>query len=139
MRRPVADASRPLGATGRLLVVAEILVEYARVRRDLRRHGLQACLAAVPRPAERDDPADREVGVRMGRAVHRTLSALPSDPRCLTRSLVLARVLARRGVGSRLVLGVQVAPDFTAHAWVELRGQPLLPAGDYERGRLAEL
>jgi len=121
------------------LLAAEIVVEYRRARRDLRRSGVQGALAAVHRPAERDDPREHELCVRMGRAVDRTLSVLPSDPRCLIRAIVLARVLARRRIGSRLILGVQAAPEFSAHAWVEHRGRPLLPAGDYERGRLAEL
>jgi hypothetical protein len=123
----------------RSVLAAEIVVEYLRARRDLRRNGLQGALAAVPRPAERDDAREHEHCLRMGRAVDRTLSLLPSDPRCLIRAVVLARMLARREIGSRLILGVQSAPEFTAHAWVEHRGRPLLPAGDYERGRLAEL
>ena len=123
----------------RLLLAAEIVVEYLRARRDLRSGGLEGALAAVERPAERDDPREHETCLRMGRAVDRTLSVLPSDPRCLIRAIVLARVLARRGIGSRLILGVQSVPEFSAHAWVEHRGRPLLPAGDYERGRLAEL
>jgi hypothetical protein len=137
--RSSADASHPLTAPAKLLVFAEIVVEYARVTRDLRRSGLQATLVAVPRPPERDDPAEHRAALRMGHAVDRTLSALPSDPRCLIRALVLLRVLARHGVGSRLVLGVEATPDFSAHAWVEHSWRPLLRTGDYERGRLAEL
>jgi hypothetical protein len=122
----------------KLWLAGEIVLEYVRASWTLRRHGLQAALAAVARPSERDDPREHETSVRIGRAVDRTLSAFPSDPRCLIRAVVLARVLARRGIGSRLVVGVRNAPEFTAHAWVEHRGLPLLPAGDYQRGRLAE-
>ena len=122
----------------KLRLAAEILVEYLRAGWTLRRHGLEAALAAVPRPSEDDDPRRHETSLRMGRAVDRTLSSLPSDPRCLIRSVVLARLLARRGIGSRLVIGVRAVPEFTAHAWVEHLGSPLLPAGDYQRGRLAE-
>ena len=123
----------------KLLLAAEIVAAYARARRDLRAGGVHAALAAVERPAERDDPREHETCVRMGRAVDRTLSVLPSDPRCLIRAIVLARVLARRGIGSRLVLGVRSKPEFSAHAWVEHGGLPLLPAGEYEQGRLAEI
>ena len=122
----------------KLRLAGQIVVEYVRARRDLRRHGLHGALDAVPRPSERDDPLEHETSVRLGRAVDRTLSCLPSDPRCLIRAIVLARVLARRGIGSRVVVGVHSAPEFTAHAWVEHRGSPVLPALDYERGRLAE-
>jgi hypothetical protein len=137
--RPGFRASRRLSLGRKVLVVLEILSEYVRVWWGLRHAGWRATLAAVPRPPERDDPRERLVGLRMGRAVDRTLTALPSDSRCLIQAVVLARVLARRGVGSRVVLGVRAAPDFTAHAWVEHRGVPLLPAGDYARGRLIEL
>ena len=42
--------------------------------------------------------------VRLGRAVTRTLPLLPSDSRCLMRSLVLTSVLARRGLPSTVVI-----------------------------------
>jgi hypothetical protein len=46
------------------------------------------------------------------------------------RSLVLTCVLARRGLHSTLVLSAGPGPNFEAHAWVELAGEPLLvPAG----------
>ena len=137
--RPAFSDSERLSLGRKGMVVLEILSEYVRVWWGLRHTGLRATLAAVARPAETDDPRERVVGLRMGRAVDRTLTALPSDSRCLIRAVVLARVLARRGVGSRVVLGVRAAPDFTAHAWVEHRGLPLLPAGDYAQGRLIEL
>jgi hypothetical protein len=128
--------STTLRAWDKLRIVIEILALYARARRDLRRGGLAGSLGSMPRPAERDH--QRALAQRLGRAVNRTLSALPWDPPCLVRAVVLARMLARRNVGSKVVLGVQLKRDFTAHAWVEHRGLPLLPAGDYGRGRLAE-
>jgi hypothetical protein len=69
----------------------------------------------------------------------RVLERLPSDSRCLTRSLVVTRVLARRGIGASLVIGVAPAPNFAAHAWVELDGVPLLPALESTYSRLVEL
>lgn len=139
LRPALSDASQRLGPGGRALVVLEILAEYASVWWGLRRNGLRATLAAVARPPEGDDPREHVVGVRMGRAVDRTLAALPSDSRCLIRAVVLARILGRRGVGSRVVLGVKAGPDFTAHAWVEHCGLPLLAPGDFAHGRLTEL
>lgn len=55
------------------------------------------------------------------------------------QSLVLMRLLARRDRPATLVIGVSSAGTFTAHAWVERDGVPLLPAGEDEFGRLAEL
>jgi hypothetical protein len=41
--------------------------------------------------------------------------------RCLQRSVVIAWLLRRRGVGAQLVIGCRHTP-FYAHAWVELDG-----------------
>lgn len=46
--------------------------------------------------------------------------------RCLTRSLVLWRLLARRGIPSELHIGVRKeASELLAHAWVECAGRPV--------------
>lgn len=80
-----------------------------------------------------DDPLF--VAVRLGRAVMLVLSRLPTDRRCLVRSLVLSSMLARRGIPARLVLGVRPTTDepFLAHAWVEHEGSPVTPDEGYER------
>lgn len=45
---------------------------------------------------------------------------------CLLRSLTLRWMLARRGIDSRLRIGVRrVQADILAHAWIELAGQPV--------------
>jgi hypothetical protein len=55
------------------------------------------------------------------------------------QALVLSALLARRGIGSELVIGVRPGPSFAAHAWVELEGR-ILPAGtDVDYRRLAAL
>ncbi len=64
---------------------------------------------------------------------------MPGDTRCLVRSLVLTRLLARRGIPAKLVIGARAAPDFLAHAWVEYDGDPVLSPGDGSFGRLVEL
>jgi len=60
----------------------------------------------------------------------RLLSVLPTDSRCLIRSLVLLALLERRGAGATLVVGVRTEPQFAAHAWVECQGEALLPMTD---------
>jgi hypothetical protein len=47
-------------------------------------------------------------------------------------SLVLLRMLARRGVVCRLIIGVQPGEQLKAHAWIEHEGLPLLPTLGYE-------
>jgi hypothetical protein len=69
----------------------------------------------------------------------RTLDPLPGDTRCLVRSLVLVRLLARRGVPARLIIGVTRTGPFAAHAWVERDGRALLPSGGGHLARLTEL
>lgn len=78
-------------------------------------------------------------GLRLARAVTLTLPLLPTESRCLMRSLVLLRLMARRGLDGALVIGVDPEGGFSAHAWVEQEGKPLLTPGDYVSRRLVEL
>jgi hypothetical protein len=137
----IPDAG-PLAQREKVALVAEILLAYARTRWWLRRRNLPGALlelrsAATRRPSA---PADAtRTGRRLGRAVVRTLSLLPTDSRCLTRSLVLTNLLARRGIESSLVLGVQPGETFAAHAWVEHDTAPLLDPGEFASRRLTTL
>lgn len=136
------DPARRLPYRRRPRLTAEVLVAYLLTRRSLSRHGLRATLDAVRRANAggegRVDAANAYTAYRLGRIVERVLRFLP-DARCLTRSLVLVEMLARRGIGSTLVIGVAPAPDFRAHAWVELDGIAVLPAHETEYSRLVEL
>jgi hypothetical protein len=78
---------------------------------------------------------------RFGSAVARTLDLLPTDSSCLTRSVVLARLLSRRGIEWSLVIGVSSSEgdSFIAHAWVERCGTPLLDPGPDDLTRLVQL
>jgi hypothetical protein len=120
------DGPLPLGA--KLALAAEIVVAYVQARRTLRRSGLRSTLADLRAragaPAGTDGVA---VGRRLGRAVVRTLRLVPADTRCLMRSLVLTRLLTRRGIASQLVIAVRPGEGFAAHAWVEHDGVELLP------------
>jgi hypothetical protein len=44
---------------------------------------------------------------------------------CLSRSIVLHRLLIKNGISSKLCVGVRSKPKFKAHAWVEHKGRPL--------------
>ena len=132
--------ARPLA---RARLVCEIATAYVRTRRALRARPLVAAIATLR--AQRRPPVIAETteplaeASHLARAVVRTLALLPGDTRCLTRSLVLTRLLARRGIPATLVIGARSAPDFVAHAWVEHRGHAVLPPGDESFGRLVEL
>jgi Transglutaminase-like superfamily len=121
-------------------LVAEILRDYVRVRRRLRGDDLLTTLEELRgSPPEAHGPQSRYTAARLGRAVGRTLAFLPTDTRCLTQSLVLTSLLARRGIDSALVLGVTTESGFGAHAWLECGGRPVLPSGGAQFGRLVEL
>jgi hypothetical protein len=144
----VAEPARSDGTLRRpsiaekLRLIGEVLSIYLRVRRRLRHGTLETTLADL-RDTEREPVAPetdrRRLGLRLGRATIRVLTPLPTDSRCLMRSLVLTGLLARRGIDAKLVLAVRPGDDFAAHAWVELEGRPLLEPGNAGLGRLVEL
>jgi hypothetical protein len=143
MRGPAAPA---LGPIDRLRLAGEILVTLVQVRRGLASGPLPRLVAAL-RCAESSARApwwivvDVRDGPRLGHVVTRTLDALPIDVLCLTRALVLLRVLARRGMNGAVVIAVTpgLAAEFAAHAWIECDGVPLLDRGDDSLGRLVTL
>ncbi len=119
----------------------EIVAAYVTARWWLSRRGLDGAMAAIRERAGRRALPWGEVSyedqLRLARATVRTISWLPSDSRCLMRSLVVASILERRGVDVKVVIGVK--PGFEAHAWVEREdGLPLLATGD-DYGRLTEV
>jgi hypothetical protein len=119
---------------------AEIARVTVRVRRLVRRNDLPTALARCRASAPPSHPSAAPADVvRLGRAVRRTLAALPGDSRCLVSSLVLIAVLARRGIGASLVIGVRPGKSFGAHAWVEVDGIPALPAAKGKFSRLVTL
>lgn len=118
-------------------IAVEILATYVIVRWWLMRRRFPDVVAAARdvRYGSRDGSAVSMSGaLRLGRVVGVALRPLPFDSRCLVRSLVLLRMLARRGVDVSLVIGVRPKPVFLAHAWIEREGVPLLPTGpEFER------
>lgn len=150
MRRPLTtpdDAGRPLRCVERAWLGLETGAAYFSARRALRAGNLE--LAALrlrdgPLRSGARSASDgnvltaaerRALGLRVSRAVVRALRPLPMDTRCLVRSLVVAGMLAQRGIAAEIVVGVRSEPGFGAHAWVECDGDPLLPplTDRYER------
>jgi transglutaminase-like putative cysteine protease len=126
------DIWLPLLPHRKLLLIAEILLAYLRVRRQINRTDLREVLASLRHTRRRyevSDPDEAKVtGYRLGWAVQKTLRWVPGDTRCLTQSLALTILLTRRGIPSRVIIGVRTGETFGAHAWVEHDGQALLPA-----------
>ena len=140
----VAELAMPTWSfTGSGLVV-EVLGVYARVRwLTVRRGPVEA--VSVLREGLREHALDDRDGLLVlrsllfGRAVTRVLGYLPTDNRCLMRSLVITAMLARRGVFAKVVIGARPSPSFAAHAWVEVNGTPLLPGDDASYARFVEV
>ena len=77
-------------------------------------------VAAIPSSLALDEVA------RIGTLVNRAALHAPFPATCLTRSLLLRWMLRRRGVASRLRIGVRLnAGALDAHAWVEFTGIPI--------------
>jgi hypothetical protein len=129
-------------ARDRARLIVEIVSTYVRARRALRRAPIASVVASLRAEYAHNPPPTvdtLEQSLSLGWAVSRTLSLVPGDTRCLVQSLVLTRLLARRGIPAKLVIGARAAPDFLAHAWVEHCGEPVLTPGDGSFGRLVEL
>jgi hypothetical protein len=129
----------PLTRRDKLVLVAEILPLYARARWEMRRSDIREMVERL-RSHPGGEPREEFLSARrLGRAVARTLSLLPTDNRCLARSLVLDAMLTRRNLQSVLIVAVRAEPTFAAHAWVEHAGIPLLAPGSDAYQRILEL
>jgi hypothetical protein len=139
---PPTEADERLSLGGKARLTVEVYLAYGRARWLLWRRDLPAVVGTVERRAtftRRTDDSVLRLGARLGRITTRSLALLPTDSRCLVRSVVLMSLLARRGIATALVIGVKPGTEFEAHAWVERDGWPLLPAGAGTYSRLVEL
>jgi hypothetical protein len=112
----------------------------------LKRQGLKGLApAAESAPAERPEAglAERQAAFDIGWAVGRVAARFPTSAMCLAQALAARTMLRRRGVASRLHVGVGRSKEapFEAHAWleaagVEVTGYPV-PAHFREIGVLA--
>lgn len=143
----IADAPADrLPVLVRVLLTVEILAAYAVTRLLMPRTDIRSLVTRSRRARRRppvesgETPSDPwRVALRLGNAVDRVLSVLPTDSRCLVQSLVLTRLLSARGIPSKLVIGAHSAPSFEAHAWVEYDGRPVLAPGGFLASRLHEI
>lgn len=139
MRRLLRPAPLPEPGTlrpiDRARVFAEIMAAYLPLLRRVRTNDLRAMVAEARAPQRRRGtvpPAEHHATARrLGSMVTQSLAVLPTDKRCLIRSLVTLRMLEHRSIEARLVIGVATEQGFTAHAWVEHDGAPVLPRGGH--------
>jgi hypothetical protein len=114
---------------------AALLSARLRLRR-LPFRQVAARLGPLVRPEAAEAPAldpAREAAARdIGWAVRLAAPALPFRALCLEQALAAQAMLARRGIGCVLNLGVEGAQGMTAHAWlsagaVRVTGYPVAP------------
>jgi hypothetical protein len=131
----------------RLRLTAEVLSTYARVRWVMRDDDAERAVRRLRNDARGSEQSTRSdqnrdlellAAWRLAHATGRVLERLPSDSRCLFRSLTLMCMLERRGIAQTLVVAVRPQP-FGAHAWVEVSSRPVLPEADPGYERLLEL
>jgi Transglutaminase-like superfamily len=141
-----------MSAAGNLAAAARVLRLPPRDRRrnieaagELMRASLQLRRTPSPKLAgllgtpHADDPS-MAVGVeqlreaaRVGRTVARVARRVPSSPTCLPQALAVQRMLRRRGIPSRLHLGVTSPAVGEAHAWVTVAERPVVGGAGIER------
>lgn len=135
-RDPLSKAQvGELGPRGRVALMLEVLAAYVPLRRVMLTNDPRAMVMRArrikPFPTVMDDAEADRAAVRLGWIVRHVVGILPTENRCLIRSLVLVRLLERRGIDNRLVIGVRDSRS-AAHAWVEHNGKAVLPRGPHE-------
>lgn len=73
----------------------------------------------------------------MGSAVSRAAGLLPWRPTCLPQALAARLMLRRRGIDFESHLGVIKTSPFKAHAWVTVRGTPIVGGPTHHATRVA--
>jgi transglutaminase superfamily protein len=135
-----------LAPVQRVRLTLEVLRTYLQVRWVMRDddaqravHRLRTGAGSTAGPVSEDELHLELVSAwRLARATRKVLERLPSDSRCLFRSLTLLCMLERRHIPQTLVIAVRPRP-FGAHAWIEVAGHAILPDADPGYERLLEL
>jgi hypothetical protein len=119
-------SKQSLGWRRRVSLAVQIWYWYGRIRLRLGRRTLHELVDWLATPGGTGaSPLEPR---RLGRIVGRVLPAHYSGATCLTRSLILYRLLHLQGLRPHLVIGLPRQPkDHEAHAWIELDGSDVGP------------
>jgi hypothetical protein len=129
LRLPAGDRRRTVEAAAQL-ARASLEFRFVPTRRAV------ALLGAVGSRDDEDEPvgaARLDDAERVGDAVARVARRLPWRPTCLRQALAVQRMLRRRGIASRIHLGVTDATVGAAHAWVTVEGHAVVGRPGLER------
>jgi len=108
------------GVMARLRVAAAIWLAYVSVKVAVARWPLPVAVERVGRGLR---PLPVPEPKRLGQMVNRALRLGPVRARCLSRSLVLYRLVRSRYPSAELVIGLpEEADGHEAHAWVDIDG-----------------
>lgn len=104
-----------------LSLVPALALAVVQVRRRLGRGELRQLVVEHRSASRLDSPLTDQAAERWAVKFLAARPLVPVRPSCLLDSLVLSRLLRRRGVAATLVFGVKLAP-FAAHCWLERGG-----------------
>ena len=111
------------------ILLAEAAALAVRVEMGLRWLSPSALISRLGRVSRRPPALVPELDPRRAARLVKAVAALYRMP-CLEQSLVLFRILRRRGIPAELRIGVRkVSGGLNAHAWVEHDGRLLLDGG----------
>jgi hypothetical protein len=133
---PQCDFMSDPDARAGLLNIVRTISSELRIAWLLRRRPLHEVVERVRRskPASGSTPRDEDRSIRaLVSAAAVTAFLLRSHNRCLVRGLAFHSSCRKKGLDTKLVLGV-IAHPFTAHCWVQLGTAVLV--GGYEQARL---
>ena len=113
-----------------LVIIGEAMALAVPVEVGLRCLSVDTLVARLGR-TRRDGRRKARVDVeRAAQLVEAVAVLYPFKATCLKNSLILFRILRRRGIPAEVRLGVRkVQDDFNSHAWIDCEGQTLLGGG----------
>lgn len=113
-----------------IAIVAEAAALVIPVEVGLRYLSLDALLVRLGRAGRGAARDHAHVDVERAARLVDAVAACYPPATCLKKSLILLRILRKRGFSAELRLGVRKRQDdFSAHAWVECDGRVLLGGG----------
>lgn len=118
-------------------LVFRALYELARYEATVRLHGSGHILRQLRRQSIAARPINRESGSReLERAICDAVLLATcfywKPVLCLQRAVCTVRLLRRRGIVARLVIGYRPSPFFS-HAWVEVDGRVVYGSTAYQK------
>lgn len=112
--------------------VLRALYELARYDAIVALRGSGCVLRQLRRQTVRQAAPNAELEQAMSDAVHLATCFYCKPVLCLQRSVCTVRLLRKRGIDARLVIGYRPSPFFS-HAWVEVDGRVVYGSPAYQK------